>query len=430
MPSAIGNKVLVTDNNNNFIGWTEVASLWDFGSGDYFPYTLSNGERFYNDFWANYPNSNRKIEKATNGTDTIALGDSTLFGIRDNILYPLCITNLVKQLAGADITQGEITYTRIDVQPTPNDVVMCKMSDSIVYDSYITYTKIKQYLPDYPYYSDDLNWKIGGNPPMRASITEGDYYLDVDTNHIFIADENLELQDVTSTVVIQGDSNKLYCNTITNQLYRYDGSNFVAIEDTSKAPNYPTFSTADTRENLLGNGESTTTLWGKIKKWFTDLKEVAFSGSYTDLNNKPLSVENNKVKYTLSDGQTKLTLIQDTDVATTSASGLMSAEDKIKVNTIGTIYRGQFQHNLSVMKSGSNLIHVICMDFENDGGLDCYISARGTTGSASTFFWHYNFISYDQAKLGIACNYNGLINVINNTGRPDSDFILIIDKLI
>lgn len=111
----------------------------------------------------------------------------------------------------------------------PNDIIMCKMSDGIVYDSYITYTKIKQYLPDYPYYSDDLNWEIGGNPPMRASITEGNYYLDVDTNHIFVADEILELLDITSSVVIHGDPNKLYCDVDTNILYRYDGTNFVAL---------------------------------------------------------------------------------------------------------------------------------------------------------------------------------------------------------
>ena len=36
-------------------------------------------------------------------------------------------------------------------------------------------------------------------------------------------------------------------------------------------------------------GESQATLWGKVKKLFTDLKAVAFSGSYTDLSNIPNS---------------------------------------------------------------------------------------------------------------------------------------------
>jgi len=127
----------------------------------------------------------------------------------------------------------------------PNDIIMCKMSDGIVYDSYITYTKIKQYLPDYPYYSDDLNWEIGGNPPMRASIIEGNYYLDVDTNHIFVADEILELLDITSSVVIHGDPNKLYCDVDTNILYRYEGTNFVALTSEGK-----TYALSSNNENI------------------------------------------------------------------------------------------------------------------------------------------------------------------------------------
>lgn len=35
------------------------------------------------------------------------------------------------------------------------------------------------------------------------------------------------------------------------------------------------------------SGETQATLWGKVKKLFTDLKAVAFSGSYTDLSNIP-----------------------------------------------------------------------------------------------------------------------------------------------
>lgn len=47
-----------------------------------------------------------------------------------------------------------------------------------------------------------------------------------------------------------------------------------------------TFSEADARENL-STGESTATLFGKIKKFFSDLKTVAFTGSYADLSGKP-----------------------------------------------------------------------------------------------------------------------------------------------
>ena len=46
------------------------------------------------------------------------------------------------------------------------------------------------------------------------------------------------------------------------------------------------FTEATKRENIK-TGESCATLFGKIKKFFTDLKTVAFTGSYTDLSNKP-----------------------------------------------------------------------------------------------------------------------------------------------
>lgn len=54
--------------------------------------------------------------------------------------------------------------------------------------------------------------------------------------------------------------------------------------------NTVTFSQADTREKILSN-EKHSTLFGKIAKWLSDLKTVAFSGSYSDLSNKPSSLD-------------------------------------------------------------------------------------------------------------------------------------------
>lgn len=51
------------------------------------------------------------------------------------------------------------------------------------------------------------------------------------------------------------------------------------------------FTEAETRENI-NTGESTATMFGKIKKWFTDLKNVAFTGDYSDLENVPEIVNN------------------------------------------------------------------------------------------------------------------------------------------
>jgi hypothetical protein len=48
----------------------------------------------------------------------------------------------------------------------------------------------------------------------------------------------------------------------------------------------PTFTTASSRTNLA-SGEKLSVSLGKISKYFTDLKAVAFSGSYNDLTNTP-----------------------------------------------------------------------------------------------------------------------------------------------
>ncbi len=48
----------------------------------------------------------------------------------------------------------------------------------------------------------------------------------------------------------------------------------------------PTFTQASGRVNI-GSGERLSVIFGKIMKWFADLKTVAFSGKYTDLTDKP-----------------------------------------------------------------------------------------------------------------------------------------------
>ena len=59
------------------------------------------------------------------------------------------------------------------------------------------------------------------------------------------------------------------------------------LDNTGDASNTTnTFSEATSRTNIA-SGEKSSILFGKIKKWFSDLKSVAFSGSYNDLSDKP-----------------------------------------------------------------------------------------------------------------------------------------------
>lgn len=54
----------------------------------------------------------------------------------------------------------------------------------------------------------------------------------------------------------------------------------------NSADNTVTFTQASDRTQIQ-SGEKHETLFGKVKKWFADLKAVAFSGSYNDLSDKP-----------------------------------------------------------------------------------------------------------------------------------------------
>lgn len=54
----------------------------------------------------------------------------------------------------------------------------------------------------------------------------------------------------------------------------------------------PTYTVAESRKNIV-SGEKIGVIFGKIARFFSDLKTVAFSGSYEDLSNKPQSLPAN-----------------------------------------------------------------------------------------------------------------------------------------
>lgn len=80
---------------------------------------------------------------------------------------------------------------------------------------------------------------------------------------------NLALGETSSTAY-RGDRGKT--------AYDHSQSNHSSIA--------PAFTEASTRANIA-TGESLATMFGKIKKFFTDLKKVAFTGSYSDLSDTP-----------------------------------------------------------------------------------------------------------------------------------------------
>ncbi|MFY9376840.1 MAG: hypothetical protein WAP58_01390, partial [Peptococcia bacterium] len=71
-----------------------------------------------------------------------------------------------------------------------------------------------------------------------------------------------------------------------NKLIQRDGDD---IKDT-----VTTFAEADTRENIA-TGEKTSTIFGKIKKWYTDLKAHAFNDLATALGTETDKAPTNKL---------------------------------------------------------------------------------------------------------------------------------------
>jgi len=65
-----------------------------------------------------------------------------------------------------------------------------------------------------------------------------------------------------------------------------------------------TFTQAEKRENIK-SGEKHKTLFGKIARWFADLKTVAFTGNYSDLAGKPSSFPPSSHKHDVTELKAK-----------------------------------------------------------------------------------------------------------------------------
>lgn len=100
-----------------------------------------------------------------------------------------------------------------------------------------------------------------------------------------------------------------------------------------------TFTQSTARVNLT-SGDTLKTAFGKLSKWFVDLKAVAFSGSYNDLSNKPttlknpksLTIQQNGGNQTEYDGSTALTVN-----ITKAGIGLGNVENKSSATIRGEL---------------------------------------------------------------------------------------------
>lgn len=187
--------------------------------------------------------------------------------------------------------------------------------------------------------ADALTAAVG----KKANQTELDTHTNNNTVHI-TAQERTNWNDANSKK--HSHSNKSVLDGITSALISTWNKVTDKLDKTGDASNTTTsFSTASTRTNIA-TGEKLAISLGKIAKFFTDLKTVAFTGSYTDLSNKPASLPANGGNSATTNGHTvnadvpagaKFTDTNTTyNVATQSVNGLLSATDKKKLDGITT----------------------------------------------------------------------------------------------
>ena len=131
----------------------------------------------------------------------------------------------------------------------------------------------------------------------------------------------------------------------------------------------PSFEEAQTRTNIA-NGDTLSVIFGKIKKFFTDLATVAFSGSYNDLNDKPTLFSGN-----YNDLSNKPTIPTQTSQLTNN-SGFKTSANTFNVTrgaSVSAITNGFWAAMCHSTQTANTALpragewwHIISMDWSND----------------------------------------------------------------
>ena len=183
--------------------------------------------------------------------------------------------------------------------------------------------------------SDGIAEVVAGAPEDFDTLKEMSDWIS--THETSASSMNSQIQDNKKAIdnhVSNGDihvttENKTNWNKVSEKLDKIGDASNVITE----------FTTATTRSNLTTKEKLSISL-GKISKWFSDLKTVAFSGSYNDLSNKPASLPASDVsawakastKPTYTKAEVGLGNVDNTADANKSVKYATSAGNATKVN--------------------------------------------------------------------------------------------------
>ena len=163
-----------------------------------------------------------------------------------------------------------------------------------------------------------------------------------------------------------------------------------------------TFSAAAERANIT-TGEKLSALFSKIAKWLSDLKPVAFSGSYDDLSNKPTIPAN-----TWRPVQDNLASSSTTDSLSANQGRLLangSARDNTKMPVTGGTFTGPIGFARAVGFANSTW---------NPVGDDCYMGDFNAAGCVA--FKSMSSQLTGIALVGAGSNMYGRLLVQNDGG--------------
>ena len=173
-------------------------------------------------------------------------------------------------------------------------------------------------------------------------------------------------------------------------------------EDGDASDTTVTFSAAAERANIT-TGEKLSALFSKIAKWLSDLKPVAFSGSYDDLSNKPTIPAN-----TWRPVQDNLASSSTTDSLSANQGRLLangSARDNTKMPVTGGTFTGPIGFARAVGFANSTW---------NPVGDDCYIGDFNAAGCVA--FKSMSSQLTGIALVGAGSNMYGRLLVQNDGG--------------
>ena len=176
----------------------------------------------------------------------------------------------------------------------------------------------------------------------------------------------------------------------------------------NKANNTQTFTEASTRANIA-SGETMSTLFGKIKKFFTDLKTVAFTGSYSDLSDQP-TITDEKVKQENTTGSADYRVLLSNGANDTTETKTARKSTNLKFNpSTGNLQATQLNGvtiGSSPKFTDNNTTYTLSADTDNNK-----IKLTPSSGSAQS-------ITVPYATVSGACVGQATSAVNDTDGNP------------